>query len=333
MKWVLWSLLLGLLLAGMVFSVAARDIGLHLLFGWWGYLGRVLPNISVRWDGVVSFVVALGVFVVLLHPIVAWLRREMSADRRAQWRWRSTCLLAGLVIILFVAGVAMVGVTHQVAWLATDDAPLLVPSLEGGYGTHSAFNLKHVGLGIHNFHDANQRLPTPHPTMPDRAECSWITHIFPFVGLLNEMDRHKPWDHPDNRREVSKIAPVVLNPAIRPTVLRDANGYGVTHYAGNTHLFDHPEPLTWGDITDGSSNTLMVGEIVANFPPWARPRSNRDPSLGINRSPDGFGGPSSGGADFLMADGSVRFFSRDTDPTVLKALASPYGGERLARDK
>jgi prepilin-type processing-associated H-X9-DG protein len=73
-----------------------------------------------------------------------------------------------------------------------------------------------------------------------------------------------------------------------------------------------------------ASTTILIGEVNANFKPWGHPANWRDPAKGINRSPDGFGGrPGAGGANFLMADGSVKFISERTSLDVLRALASP----------
>jgi hypothetical protein len=84
------------------------------------------------------------------------------------------------------------------------------------------------------------------------------------------------------------------------------------------------------EFTDGTANTLLVGEVNANFRPWGDPANVRDPARGINRSAYGFGGPpGSGGALFAMADGSVRFVSERVSPTALKALATPDGGESV----
>ena len=38
----------------------------------------------------------------------------------------------------------------------------------------------------------------------------------------------------------------------------------------------------------------MAGEVAGDFKPWGDPTNWRDPALGINRSPEGFGGPLSG---------------------------------------
>jgi len=59
----------------------------------------------------------------------------------------------------------------------------------------------------------------------------------------------------------------------------------------------------------------------------------RDPVEGINKSPDGFGAPWSGGANFMLMDGSVRFLSNGIDPKVLRAPSTPVGGEKVDVDR
>ena len=314
----------------MVLLAINPSLILTLLFGWIGYLYRVLPDVTVRWDGVAIFLVGLGMLTLVLHRIISWLRREMTGQP-AIWRWRSTVLVVGLVICLFAAGISMVGVTHQTAWLFTDREPARVPALPKN-PSGSRLNLKMMGLAAHNFHDVSGGFPNPMPEEPDQAEQSWATRILPYSGYQIKLDRQKPWDHPDNQREIRKLVPELLNPDVVPIVLRDGNGYGVSHYAGNRHVFEAAESLSVLDIKDGPSNTLMIGEVSANFPPWAKPRTNREPALGINRSPKGFGGPAGHrGAQFLMVDGSVRFFSHDIDPAVLKALGTPNGNETIEK--
>lgn len=81
---------------------------------------------------------------------------------------------------------------------------------------------------------------------------------------------------------------------------------------------------TFEGISDGTSNTLLIGEVDANFEPWGKPGNWRDPALGLNRSPHGFGcRRGSRLVYFVMADGSVRSIRDDVDPEVLRALATP----------
>ena len=86
--------------------------------------------------------------------------------------------------------------------------------------------------------------------------------------------------------------------------------------------------MSLAQITDGTSSTILLGTVGEQFKPWGHPANVRDPALGINRSPQGFGGPPGwNGAMFLMCDGSVKFLRDDTDLSVMKALATPAGGE------
>lgn len=104
----------------------------------------------------------------------------------------------------------------------------------------------------------------------------------------------------------------------------------MSHYAVNSRIFSVNSSIGLAGITDSRSTTLLIGEVNANFKPWGNPVNWRDPARGINRSPHGFGGPpGAGGANFAMADGSVRFVSDRISPQVLEALATPRGGEDI----
>lgn len=75
---------------------------------------------------------------------------------------------------------------------------------------------------------------------------------------------------------------------------------------------------------------ILIGTAGDRFKPWGHPANLRDPSDGINRSPEGFGGPRGWhGAMVLMCDGAVRMMNEKTDPKILRALATPAGGETI----
>ncbi len=76
-------------------------------------------------------------------------------------------------------------------------------------------------------------------------------------------------------------------------------------------------------VKNAGSRLILYGEASHGFMAWGDPANVRDPMLGLNRSPAGFGSASEQGVNFLMADGSTCYLSNDIDPRVLAALASP----------
>lgn len=102
--------------------------------------------------------------------------------------------------------------------------------------------------------------------------------------------------------------------------------------------------ISIGDISDGTSNTFMVGERdggpVRNPGLWIGNENIyfMDPTMGLCQNNaarrlngtsvwDGFGSMHTGGANFLMADGSVHFISENIDGNLYMWLASRAGGE------
>jgi hypothetical protein len=154
--------------------------------------------------------------------------------------------------------------------------------------------------------------------------------IAPDSYLYEEISREKSWNDPVNRDIAKKQIEFYLNPEISLTT--NSEGYPLNHYSANSRIIQRDKALTFKDITDGTSNTIVFGEINAGFRPWAAPGNTRDPALGINRGPRTFGGSRPEGGLFTLMDGSVRYLSSDIDPQVLKALATPDGGEELPHD-
>ncbi|QDS89831.1 hypothetical protein EC9_40320 [Rosistilla ulvae] len=102
------------------------------------------------------------------------------------------------------------------------------------------------------------------------------------------------------------------------------------------------------DIIDGTSNTLLIGEVTGDLNPANTVNANTyslydvfDTSTGINGPftlpgggtfnyrPQGFSSYHPGGAHFALADGSVRLFTETIDQTLLYGLTTRLGGEVL----
>jgi prepilin-type processing-associated H-X9-DG protein len=168
----------------------------------------------------------------------------------------------------------------------------------------------------------------------------------------------------------------------------DNDGFGKANYCGNIGwaigsigscapanakgdkqngvlLFANDNNRTWvtsiASITDGTSNTVAVGEVTVSaninprntgwrsYPIW--PGGNReggcngtanagavfrfmDNNYFLNRrtllqSDMSFGSQHTGGANFLLCDGSVRFVPDSINILVYKAAGSRNGGETL----
>lgn len=213
---------------------------------------------------------------------------------------------------------------------------LLLPSMrnapEAARRSASKNNLKQIGLALHNYHDTFKTLPPSEIVGEDGTLYhSWTMQIMPFLDsagapLFNEIDFNHPWNHSRNVQNYKKdLITWYLNPAISET--SNNEGFGYAHYAGNSHIFTPNGTFRFEDCTDGSSNTLMVGEINANFKPWGQPGNVRDPALGINKGTNTFGSPFEGGAQFCLMDGSVRFVSENINPGTLKSLATPAAAD------
>ncbi len=192
-----------------------------------------------------------------------------------------------------------------------------------------------MGLALYYYHEKHGTfLPGATFDRVGRPLHGWQAMILPDIEhqeLSDQIDFAIPWDAPRNAEAFRTEVTVYQIPGINQK--KDAAGSALSHYAGNVHMLGSDRRWTTKDVTDGASNTVMAGEVASHFKPWGDPINRRDPALGVNRSPDGFGSPFVGGANFLFVDGSVRFIKNAIDPSVLKALGTPKGGERASAEQ
>jgi hypothetical protein len=106
-------------------------VAVALIFGWVSFLGRTLPKVTLSWSGIGMAAVCSVVIVVAIHSFCSWLARTRSG---AAWRWRSSVAIYGLGWGLFMMTMAVTGIIHQTAWLATSDERWLVRREPNVYG-------------------------------------------------------------------------------------------------------------------------------------------------------------------------------------------------------
>jgi len=267
-------------------------------------------------------------------------------------------------------------------------------------------NMKQMGLALHNYHDANGKMPNGVVSSGDQYHpyWSWIALILPYYeqdNLYRQADtwarsggpNYWPWGYfwvnpqtpanpalgtilsvlkcPSDARQDQVLSGAKAGIAPQSNVAftgylgvggisSDFNNYtntsqiGILYWTSGTRMTD---------ITDGTSNTMMVGErppssdlyygwwfagagydgsgvgdVVMGAREYNYASANGCPSSAV-----GFqaGNPNtfcdqmhfwsfhSGGANFLMGDGSVRFVTYSAN-TVLPQMMTRSGGEVYA---
>ncbi len=288
-------------------------------------------------------------------------------------------------------------------------------------------NLKQLGLAVHNYHDANQKLPygvlrdqpstDPSPGFPhpDRmagrpAPYSRYALMHQLLPYIEQDSLSKLWDQYnfDNngidlqtgvvngpgaffKQQVKTLvcpsqpnAGSPLNQGVDPA---GSGIYFLTSYYGSAGTRGYPRWATDGRlglfafqdgffnqnrqykieaITDGTTNTIMLGERhyfdpVFDTDPsvndritdwgWVWFGAQGDAFLGTSvpinyRLPanttitqamfddriNAFGSGHTGGANFAFGDGSVRFVRDGISPLTFQALGTRAGGEVVADD-
>jgi len=247
-----------------------------------------------------------------------------------------------------------------------------------------ANNLKQLGLALHNYHDTQSALPSglsprraaePYPLM------TWLTRLLPYVeqerlwqATVNAYGyRRNPFTNPPHLGYSMPIA-LFACPAdgrvLSPQTTHANRRVALTSYVGVLGIdWARPDGVLYldshvrlTDITDGTSNTVMVGERPPSADKWygwwyagygQAGTGSGDMLLGaaernrggryVRQCPPGpyrfgpgkvaeqcdlfhFWSPHPGGAYFLSADGSAHFLTYAA-ADVLPLLATCAGGE------
>jgi hypothetical protein len=197
-------------------------------------------------------------------------------------------------------------------------------------------DLVQIGLALHNYHDVHGTFPPAYVADANgRPLFSWRVLLLPYLGeqaLFDQFDTSKPWYDRTNLAVLQHMPKVFRGPlASRKSIF--------THYAGVAGpgtFFDCVQGRTSSTacagtrlaaITDGTSNTVAVGETAQALIPWTMPEDvdiRTHPTLGRH---GGFSGVLRDGVPFVFADGSVQFLPTSTPANVLHALFTINGGE------
>jgi len=288
---------------------------------------------------------------------------------------RDAFTLVELLVVIAIIGV-MVGLL----------LPAVQAAREAARRMQCSNNMRQIGLAMHNYHDSMNRFPAA------RAGCcfgTWNVLILPYIEQGNVSDLYRNWGGSDTTGPRYSGAPnttTVTNqrfaafscpsdqensPFSSLTNHNYAVNFGNTHstqtslngviYGGAPFISDHLRKVQFRDIIDGTSNTLLVGEVrqgqgsdLRGFTWWGdatqfttylainSPLPDRiytlaycNPVRGMpcdvstTTNPSMFASRSQhpGGVNATLADGSARFFSNSIDLNIWRALSTAAGAE------
>jgi len=174
------------------------------------------------------------------------------------------------------------------------------------------------------------------------------TRAAPFLSELSSLDLSKPWNDPVHDKLARTRISVLIcpgnvppaNPAAPASTMYLGNG-GIGADAPTKAIVDNPKsagvfrydtPTLAGEVTDGLSHTIQIGEVSEFGNPWMRGGpstvlavdADGGPWLGGGRN---YGGNHRGGAMFSFADGSARFLTTGIAPGIFKAMLTIAGNE------
>lgn len=285
-------------------------------------------------------------------------RREATAGRRKAFT------LVELLVVIAIIGI-LVG--------------LLLPAVqqirEAARRASCANNLAQLGIAAHNHEFSVEHFPPgvldaaggPILSLEQGQHVSWAVFLLPYIeqfGIANHFDIEQGAYAPVNSAARAMEIPTYLCPS--SPIIKTAAVAGSSNYAGchsgvetaidadNNGLLFLNSKIRFGDIADGSSNTILFGE----FEPgpgglgWASGtrstlrnaseltsgiyrRWKRDLQAAIaekEKDPTYVGGFSSkhaGGAQVCLANGAVLFLFDSIDPKLLEHLGDRADGAMM----
>jgi prepilin-type N-terminal cleavage/methylation domain-containing protein/prepilin-type processing-associated H-X9-DG protein len=266
---------------------------------------------------------------------------------------------------------------------------LLLPAVqkarEAAARARCANNLKQHGLALLGHHDTYRVFPRggyASPAVPDAVaptKLSWSTSVLPWLerdALFRSINPGLPYTDPANRPAGQTVLAVFLCPTSPHDSLfkhsadlppGDPTEFARTDYGAvngerglrSPTATNSPERgvliveqnLSLADITDGASQTILVGEAPEGIHGlWISVRNVFDQSAPVSErhnetSPypsclipgvfcdygQEIGSYHAGGAQTVFADGSVHFLRSAMDHAILAALCSRAGGEPVGK--
>lgn len=283
-----------------------------------------------------------------------------KSHRLTSPQWRAGFTLVELLVVIAIIGI-LVGLL----------LPAVQAAREAARRVDCMNNLTQLGLGMHHHEFSTEHLPSGviDSEGPIRNETigqhvSWAVQLLPYIEQQNvyeHFDIEAGTYAVENKDARGQRIPTLLcpsHPGMGAIKVGD-RPVGSSHYAGchndveapidadNNGLLFLNSGMRYSEILDGSSQTILVGEILGGSRTlgWASgTRATLRNTSGFEMPSDwpdkldtetgsldvgGFGSFHQGGALFTFADGATKFLTHSIDPELFKKFGNRDDGQLL----
>ena len=261
---------------------------------------------------------------------VNWLRQRLvRIERQLESRGR----LKGQIIDRRIEDL----LNPAIQWEAAANDRAAVPKRSGGRSlaqlekeVANRNHLKQLALAMHNFHDTYGHFPKAVSTARDFGRSRTRRTVggsicFRFSAqaeLYQQYKMDEPWDGPNNKKLLDRMPAVFRSPYDDPKSMSTA--YAVL--VGKGTVFEPGrEGIKISEITDGTSNTILVVEARRNCP-WMKPE---DIPFDADKPAPELGGFVENKFAAVMADGRACIFERSKVEDILNLMIRRNDGHPI----
>ncbi|TWT39313.1 DUF1559 family PulG-like putative transporter [Blastopirellula retiformator] len=225
---------------------------------------------------------------------------------------------------------------QQITTLRAALQPAIDAARQAAKQTHGRNDLRQFALGMHNFHDTFGKFPpagVPDGKTPEKPLLSWRVYLLPYLeygALYDQFHLDEPWDSEHNIKLVEKMPSIYIDP-VHP--LDDPTKTTYVVPAGEKASFQPGKTLGMHDMTDGTSNTILILNVAPEEAViWTKPDEwdydPENPFRGLtNLNPEGT-------FSAALVDGSVRQFStKKLKPETMRNLIERNDGNVVNWDE
>ncbi|HEV2972042.1 MAG TPA: M56 family metallopeptidase [Pirellulales bacterium] len=206
--------------------------------------------------------------------------------------------------------------------------PAIQKARDAAGRVQSMNNLKQLALSMFVYMDQHQTFPASAIYSKDgKPLLSWRVSVLPYIeqdALYKQFHLDEPWDSPNNKPLIAQMPVVFKDPS------DERREEGTTRYlvpVGKGTIFDGDKGTKIIDITDGTSNTILIVEVAPDKGvTWTKPD---DMPFDAEKPLSGVGTIPPAGITATFADGSVRQLRPTIKPDTFRKLILRSDGEPI----